>query len=255
VATSAAITAGTAARTTGTEPRLSPLHGGSLKWRCAAPNSVRWPRSRGHLPDRPRSTILFQVASRCSVEIARSDTCPRHGKVSFGAFGLLADARVYSLTHRPRVRFRGQTGIYLVPSFAAGVCISRRGPCHRCMGDFRPSGVIAAHRTGGPRDSQFKRSPVAGTGGKWAAQPPRHQRVTIPASALWYNIAPPELGENCSPDSEAGMRPFCGPGAGIVAPHVVHAIEQVMPCSCTEMDRSCVSSEASTLVCSRRSPP
>jgi hypothetical protein len=33
-----------------------------------------------------------------------------------------------------------------VPSFAAGVCVSRRGPCHRCMGDFRPSDVIAAHR-------------------------------------------------------------------------------------------------------------
>jgi hypothetical protein len=27
---------------------------------------------------------------------------------------------------------------------AAGVCVSRRVPCHRCMGDFRPSDVIAA---------------------------------------------------------------------------------------------------------------
>ena len=31
-----------------------------------------------------------------------------------------------------------------VRQFAAGVCVSRRGPCHRCMGDFRPSDVIAA---------------------------------------------------------------------------------------------------------------
>ena len=53
-----------------------------------------------------------------------------------------------------------QTLCRRVPSFAAGVCVSRRCPCHRCMGDFRPSDVIAAHRTGGPRDNQFTRSPV-----------------------------------------------------------------------------------------------